>query len=137
MSYSYNGGANTLISFKNDIDDFVKWIKKLPLFYEDDKFIYVHAGLNLNYPIREQTEDDLLWVREEWTDRLNTLNKTVIFGHTPVQWITNNNLQKEPLFYDNKIAIDTGGCFDNGRFTALIIDKNNNITYKQVEGIKK
>lgn len=131
--FTLYGGSHTLVSFENDVDEVVRWINKLPYYYETDKYIFTHAGIKHGVPLSKQDKDDFLNIREEFFNYPNKLNKTIIFGHSTTQDITGDLMQKEPLFWDGKIAIDTAGVAD-GRFTALIIDENNNITYEQVEG---
>lgn len=137
MTFSYNGGANTLISFDNDLEDFVKWVQKLPFIYTDDDYYFVHAGMDLSKSEYEKQDvDDLIWIRESFVDVDSNYKKKIVHGHTPTSYVRNNPMFKEPTFDGGKINIDTGGVF-GGKFTALIIDKDNNVTYEQVEGFKK
>ncbi len=62
------------------------WLAKLPLWYEDDHAIYVHAGLEgegaeWKHP-RDCAPKPLLWMREPdfWEQYAG---KTLVFGHTP------------------------------------------------------
>lgn len=73
-------------------------------------FTFVHAGVRPHLPLAEQSRDDLLWIREEFTFAEHGLPTTVVFGHTPC---------REVLFeVPGKIGIDTG-CVFGGRLTAL------------------
>lgn len=61
--------------------DLINWIKGLPLYYEDEQVIVAHAGVSMKE--KENTHKDfLLWAREEYMLRPNTLNKPIITGHT-------------------------------------------------------
>jgi serine/threonine protein phosphatase 1 len=75
-----NGGAQTALSFHNaniPLDTFVSFVGDLPLYYETEKFICVHAGINGT--IEKTTEDIFLWERSFSNDT----QKLLICGHTP------------------------------------------------------
>src|SRR4051794_38365133 len=40
------------------------WLESRPLFYETDRYIFVHAGLRPDIPLAEQDREDMLWIRE-------------------------------------------------------------------------
>lgn len=60
------------------------------LTYEDNNFLFIHAGFNIKHPEKRDREL-LLWAREEYfyedkTKRIfahNPLNQTIVSGHTP------------------------------------------------------
>lgn len=120
----YNGYSKTIESYKGYSEDFkndVEWMKTLPLYYEDDNYIYVHAGIDINKPMEEQDNYDLLWIREPFIYNVKEYHKRVVFGHTPSILL---NDTKEPMpicTYNNNIGIDTG-CVFTGVLTALIIE---------------
>lgn len=71
----------------------IEWVCNLPLVYEDDEFVYTHAGLNPYEPLEMQSRD-ILWMPESEfysipCDSLKALtkNKPIIHGHTPVERI--------------------------------------------------
>jgi len=116
-----NGGMETIRSYNkalgcNNIDDFslpqehLDFYNDLDICYVMDDYFFVHAGLNPYKPMLEQSDNDMLWIREIFmtSNKLPT-DKRVIFGHTPL---------KEPLVRDNKIGIDTC-CFHTGKLTCL------------------
>jgi len=113
MLYMFNGGHATIESYllkmKSDGDFHVppahmNFFQSLRLFYETDSHIFVHAGLRPGVPLNEQTEKDLLWIREEFISSSYDFGKTVVFGHTPFQ---------EPLILEKRIGIDTGAVYGN------------------------
>ena len=80
----------------------------------------MHAGINPDKPLEEQTEEDLLWIREEFIDKKHNLKQKIIFGHTAFY---------EPFVAEDKIGIDTGcGKEDNTFLTAFICDDEYFIT---------
>ena len=65
--------------------------------------------------IEEQTDEDLLWIRDKFIDNRHNLKQKVIFGHTPFC---------EPYVEDDKIGIDTGcGKEENAKLTAFICNE--------------
>jgi len=82
----------------------MEWIMDLPLYHEDENYFYVHAGVNPVLSLDEQTEQDMLWIREPFIQSEKDFNKTIIFGHTPF---------KKVFMETNKIGIDTGCVYGN------------------------
>ena len=101
-----NGGYETMNSY----------IKSLKPYYLTDKYLFVHAGINPDKAtIEEQTDDDLLWIRDKFIDNKHSLKQKIIFGHTAFY---------EPHIEDDKIGIDTGcGKEPNSPLTAFICDE--------------
>lgn len=102
-----NGGANTLASYQDDDDvrippEHLDFLRKLELYHETDRFIFVHAGLRPGVPLDRQVERDLLWIRREFLDSNYDWGKTLVFGHTP---------QQSPLMTPKRIGLDTGAVY--------------------------
>ena len=118
MLYVANGGAETIASYVEGgigrkafvlPDDHLEFLLSLKLYYETDDYIFVHAGLRDAVPVGEQTEEDLLWIREEFIYSPYDWNKRVIFGHTALE---------TPFVTPGKIGIDTGAVYGN-KLTAV------------------
>ena len=77
-------------------------------------FFFVHAGVRPGVPLREQQEDDLLWIRNEFLDSEMNFGKFIVHGHTPV---------RESDIRPNRINIDTG-AYATGKLTLLTIQGN-------------
>lgn len=120
-SWVWNGHLATIDSYGGKTKEFysdVRWIRELPLYHEDEHFIYVHAGIDVNKSMEEQDPFTLLWVREKFIYESKNYHKKVIFGHTP----TLNFGNDMPTYTSaDNIDIDTG-CVFGGALTALIID---------------
>jgi serine/threonine protein phosphatase 1 len=71
---------------------------------------FVHAGIRPGVPWAEQSDEDLLWIREDFLLHPHGLPETVVFGHTPHRDV----LVQLPY----KIGIDTGLVY-GGALTAL------------------
>ena len=75
-------------------------------------FFFVHAGVRPGICLTKQSEDDLLWIREDFLFYENSFGKVVVHGHTPVP---------EPDVRPNRINIDTG-AWATGRLTCLVLE---------------
>ena len=100
----------------------IDWLKDRPLYFEDDTYFYVHAGLMPDLSIEEHKKSletgeykdelaqKLIWIRDEFIQELDfDWGKKIIYGHTTFG---------EPLTHTNKIGIDTMGRF-GGKLTAI------------------
>ena len=85
-------------------NEHITWMESLPLTHEDEKYIYVHAGINPDYPMNEQVEDDLLWIRNKFLNCPTQYPKIVVFGHTALE---------KPIIKHNFIGLDTGCVYGN------------------------
>jgi len=78
-------------------------------------FFFVHAGVRPQVALEMQSEEDLLWIREEFLSHKERFEKIVVHGHTPV---------RDPEILDNRINIDTG-AFATGRLSCLVLEGGN------------
>jgi len=78
------------------------------LWYQQDGYLFVHAGAEAGRPASEQDPYTLLWSRSSTVDDSGLLQ---VVGHTP----TANGL---PSFEPGRIKLDTGACF-GGALTCL------------------
>jgi serine/threonine protein phosphatase 1 len=72
-------------------------------------FFFAHAGVKPGVPLRQQREEDLLWIRDEFLQCADDFGKVVVHGHTPVP---------KPEMRPNRINIDTG-AYATGILTLL------------------
>lgn len=88
------------------------FLKNLKLHHVEGDYLFVHAGIRPHVPLDEQTEHDLLWIREDFLSSDASFGHVVVHGHTPT---------RAPEIRDNRIGIDTGACFSD-RLTALVLE---------------
>lgn len=94
-AYVANGGAPTLESYGvprgmrgAEAAAFfppahLGFLQATTLFYQHDRFVFVHAGVRPGLPLADQAPEDLMWIREEFFTIPHALPYTVVFGHTP------------------------------------------------------
>ncbi len=93
-------------------DSHRNFMQGLALSFTCGDFFFAHAGVRPGIPLRQQSRDDLLWIREEFLLHEDDFGKIVVHGHTPA---------REPEVRPNRINIDTG-AYATGRLTCLILE---------------
>jgi serine/threonine protein phosphatase 1 len=123
-AFLVNGGVPTLGSYgllRSNVGqdvaaqlppEHLEFYRSLETMFTDGETLCVHAGLNPARPLPEQTEEERLWIRQEFITRPHSFPYTVVFGHTP---------QREVLFHlPYKVGIDTGLVY-GGKLSCLEI----------------
>ncbi len=116
------GGTTTLESYKISPDEpgprihlipasHMRFLESLPLYYETSQYFMVHAGVKPGVPLKDQKEEDMLWIRDKFIKSDFDWGKRIVFGHTAFE---------APLMSSNKIGIDTGAVY-GGRLTCLVL----------------
>lgn len=87
-TWIYNGGDTMLASFgasgpESVPEDVVAWAAACPVSFEDERRYFVHAGLRPGRDLAAQTEQDRLWIRDEFLVGDHDFGKFVVHGHTP------------------------------------------------------
>lgn len=127
------GGRETLASYgvkmpvgmtKPDVDQIrdelqscipeahVEFLRKMPLFHVFGDYVFVHAGIRPGVPLQEQSDSDLLWIRDEFIEDESEHGFVVVHGHT---------ISEDVQFRQNRIGIDTG-AFRTGVLTCLVLE---------------
>jgi serine/threonine protein phosphatase 1 len=89
-------------------------LTKLAASFSCGDFFFAHAGVKPGVPLAQQSEHDLLWIRDDFLLSEQDFGKVVVHGHTPVL---------EPDIRPNRINIDTG-AYATGRLTCLMIEQD-------------
>ena len=116
--FLYNGGRATLASYGYSTpiplpDEalslippaHVKFYEKLASYYLMEPFLCVHAGIHPLKSLKDQTESELFWIRNQFIYSSHMLPYTILFGHTP----QNDVLYDLPF----KVGLDTGLVYGN------------------------
>lgn len=146
-----NGGYSTLVSYMFNIEDlFAQNIKDvyiptslkehlalidaMPLYYETDTHIFVHATPKPNIPIEDQDELSLIWRRagrlEAEHGYTHISGKTIVSGHTA-------QTSGKPLALSDKNIIIDSACVYDGWLTAMNIESGNYIQSNNKGGIRR
>lgn len=90
----------------------LEFMQKLELMITVGDYVFVHAGLRPGLPLAQQTERDLLWIRQEFLEAPGPFPKIVVHGHTPME---------EPQLSRHRLGLDTGAYATNV-LTAIRLD---------------
>lgn len=107
LRYLLNGGEATLYGYRRKGElaipqSHLQFFRDLILFFETEHHLFVHAGLRPGISPQNQSEDDLLWIREDFLKSDYRWGKTIVFGHTPM---------RKPHLKPERIGLDTGAAY--------------------------
>ena len=104
-----NGGGHTLISYGHsrtgpvDLsvvpDAHLDWISKLPLLYTDGHRVFVHAGVDPDVPLKDQSPETLTWKLYQDFDERGHGDHHVVHGH--------HQFSDGPLLKKGRTDLDT------------------------------
>ncbi len=121
---SYGIGISDIILFRGDMEALAlafrdavpeshrAFLDGLRLHHREGDYLFVHAGMRPGVALEDQSEKDLIWIREEFTDSDADFGAIVVHGHS---------IRAEPETKPNRIGIDTGAWRSN-RLTALVLE---------------
>jgi len=92
----------------------LQFLKSLKCFHVQDDFYFCHAGVRPGISLADQSEHDLIWIRDDFRSHKEPFEKVIVHGHTP---------QGEPEVEANRINVDTK-CYETGVLTALVLEGN-------------
>jgi serine/threonine protein phosphatase 1 len=81
-----------------------EFLQGLPLAVERGDYMFAHAGVRPGIPLHQQTEQDLLWIRDDFLRSERRLDKVIVHGHTPAE---------DPYLGEHRIGLDTGAYATN------------------------
>lgn len=87
----------------------VDWLESLPVTFRAGSYLFVHAGIKPGVALTKQRDDDLLWVRDEFTSSTADHGAIVVHGHT---------ISERVCVEPNRIGVDTG-AYRTGRLSAV------------------
>jgi serine/threonine protein phosphatase 1 len=86
-----------------------EFLQGLAMVVERGDYLCVHAGVRPGIPLHRQTEQDLMWIRDDFLRSERRLDKVIVHGHTPTG---------EAYLGDHRIGLDTG-AYATGVLTAV------------------
>ena len=99
--------------FRSDHSRHLQALKDASPIVVDDRFAYVHAGIDPSRPVGDQNPKDLMMIRDRFLDHEGQLSHIIVHGHTP----TSDSMPDSKPY---RIAIDTG-AYASDRLTCLAI----------------
>lgn len=90
----------------------IQFLSTLDMTFETDELFFAHAGIRPGIPLADQSEEDLLWIRQEFHQFSAKHPKLIVHGHTPIDTATH---------YGNRVNLDTGAGY-NKPLTAAVFD---------------
>lgn len=124
------GGAFTLASYgvKNPADRPVapvhadavaavpeshcRFLEGLPTSETFDEAIFVHAGIRPGIALRDQSEDDLVWIRKSFLEDTRDHGALIVHGHTAIA---------QANHYRNRLNMDSSAAY-GGPLSAAVIE---------------
>ncbi|MCF6365888.1 MAG: serine/threonine protein phosphatase [Bacteroidales bacterium] len=100
-----NKSADLLNKNKKIKKKYRNFMKSLPYYIELDDFFLVHAGFDFRKEKPFEDIDSMLNIRGFKYDKRQAKGKTIIYGHTPVNY---NKILKKIKNRKNKIPLDNG-----------------------------
>jgi serine/threonine protein phosphatase 1 len=90
----------------------IAFLQELPASLSTPDFFFAHAGARPGVALAEQSERDLLWIRDAFLNHESApFGKRIVHGHTPAP---------EPVVTPARIGVDTA-AYMGGRLTAARI----------------
>lgn len=97
---------------KNLPEAHYKFLVATRLSHQLGNYFFVHAGINPQLPLHKQNNEDMLWIRETFTETTKTFEKIIVHGHT---------VTEHAELLANRIGIDTG-AYASSVLTCLVLE---------------
>ena len=88
------------------------FVARLPLYHQAGETLFVHAGIRPGVALEDQTENDLVWIREPFLIEPASFGPLVVHGHTTIDKVTH---------YGNRLNLDSGAAY-GGPLSAVVIE---------------
>ncbi len=80
--------------------------------YRRGGVFFCHAGIRPGVALEDQTEDDLVWIRDTFLNDTRDHGALIVHGHTPVDAVTH---------YGNRVNLDSAAAY-GGPLSAVVIE---------------
>ena len=91
----------------------IQFLERIPTMLTLGKLVFVHAGIRPGIALQDQSDEDLMWIREPFLSDGPGIPSVIVHGHT---------VTREPQFTSGRVGIDTG-AYSTGRLTVLKLAK--------------
>lgn len=92
--------------------DHIAFLGDRPTLYQRGAAVFVHAGIRPFIPLDEQTETDLVWIREPFLSEPADHGALIVHGHTALP---------AAAHYGNRLNIDSSAAY-GGPLSAVVIE---------------
>lgn len=93
-------------------DRHLEFYQNMQMMHVSGDYLFVHAGIRPGKSLQEQSNEDLLWIRQDFTESRQQHDHVVVHGHT---------ISDEVEFHPNRIGIDTG-AYCTGVLSCLVLE---------------
>jgi serine/threonine protein phosphatase 1 len=93
-------------------DTHAAFLAACPALYEAEETVFVHAGIRPRVALQDQTETDLVWIREPFLTSTINHGPLIVHGHTAIAVATH---------YGNRLNLDSGAAY-GGPLSAVVIE---------------
>ena len=83
-----------------------------PTLHRASECVFVHAGIRPGIALENQTETDLVWIREPFLSETASFGPLIVHGHTALDVATH---------YGNRLNLDSGAAY-GGPLSAVVIE---------------
>ena len=80
----------------------IDFLTNRPLTHQHGDLFFVHAGIRPGVPIPEQTENDLIWIRQDFVNDATDHGRLIVHGHTATD---------RPTHFFNRFNLDGGAGY--------------------------
>lgn len=88
------------------------FISARPTLHLAGEAVFVHAGIRPGIALEDQTETDLVWIRDPFLSATESFGPLVVHGHTALE---------EATHYGNRLNLDSGAAY-GGPLSAVVIE---------------
>jgi serine/threonine protein phosphatase 1 len=89
-----------------------RFLQGLPISHVRGEAIFVHAGLRPGVPLDQQSETDMVWIRQPFLDDPRDHGALIVHGHTAIEQATHHG---------NRVNLDSGAAY-GGPLSAVVIE---------------
>lgn len=85
----------------------------LDITFQTPDVLFTHAGIRPGVALKDQVEDDLIWIRDPFLNDTRDHGPLIVHGHSPINAATH---------YGNRVNIDSGVAF-GGPLSGIVIEE--------------
>lgn len=95
-------------------EEHIAFLRDTLISWELGDCLFVHAGVNPDYPLDQQHQHDLLWIKEAFIDAARQYEKLIVHGHY---------IEDDAALLPHRVGLDTG-AYSSDRLTCGVFEGN-------------